>query len=81
MIILCSKATHFTISAPVSTFASVALSGILHCGAKIPKAYSTTCRARESLQLNIALLLSNVLLLYGFIMWVVMGYVSSPTKM
>jgi len=49
MIILCSKATHFTVSTAVSTYASVALSRILHFEAQIPKARSTTRRARGSL--------------------------------
>ena len=66
MIILCSKDTHFTISTPVSTFVSMSFSRILHFEAQIPKALSTTRRARDSLQLNTALLLSNVLLLYGY---------------
>jgi len=57
---------YFTISTPVSTFVSMALSRIHHFEAQIPKALSTT-RARDSLKLNIALLLSNVLLLYGYI--------------
>ena len=47
--ILCSKATHFTISTPVSTFVSMALSRILHFEAQIPKAHSTTRRARDNL--------------------------------
>jgi len=58
---------YFTISTPVSTFVSMALSRIHHFEAQIPKALSTTRRARDSLKLNIALLLSNVLLLYGYI--------------
>ena len=58
---------HFTISTPVSTFLSMALSRIPHFETQIPKALSTIRRARDSLYLNIALLLSNVLLLYGYI--------------
>ena len=46
MIILCSKDMHFTVSMPVSTLVSMALSRILHFEAQIPKALSTTCRAR-----------------------------------
>jgi hypothetical protein len=65
MIILRSKDIYFTISTPVSTFVSMALSRILHFEAQIPKTLSTTRRTRYSLQLNIALLLSNVLLLYS----------------
>jgi hypothetical protein len=45
----------------------MALSGILHFEAQFPKALSTTRRARDSLQLNTALLLSGVILLYGYI--------------
>jgi len=45
----------------------MALSRIHHFEAQIPKALSTTRRARDSLKLNIALLLSNVLQLYGYI--------------
>jgi hypothetical protein len=56
---------HLTISVPVPTFVSMALSRIPHFEAQIPKALSTTRPARDSL-LNIALLFSNVLLLYGF---------------
>jgi len=67
MIILCSKDMHFTVSTPVSTFVSVVLSRILHFEAQIPKALSTIRRARDSLQLNIALLLYNVLLLHSYI--------------
>jgi hypothetical protein len=62
---MCSKDMHFTISTPVSTFVSMALSRILQFEAQIPKAQSTTRRARDSLLLNIVLLLSNVLL-YGY---------------
>jgi len=57
---------HFTISTPLSNFVSVALSRILHFEAQIPKTLSTTRRARDSMYLNIALLLPNVLL-YGYI--------------
>jgi len=67
MPILCSKDMHFTISTPVSTLISMALSRILHFEAQIPKALSTTHRAHDSLLLNTALLLSNVLLLYRYI--------------
>jgi len=49
MIILCNKAMHFTISRPVFTSLSMALSGILHFEARIPKADSTTLRARDGL--------------------------------
>jgi hypothetical protein len=56
---------HFAISTPVSTF--VSMSRILHFEAQITKALSTTRRACDSLLVNIALLLSNVLLLYGYI--------------
>ena len=66
MIILCSKDMHFTISTPLSTFVSIALSKILLFEAQIPEALSTTRRARDSMYLNITLLLSNVLLLYGY---------------
>jgi len=66
MIILCSKDMHLTISTPVSTFISIALSKILRFEAQIPEALSTTRRARDSMYLNITLLLSNVLLLYGY---------------
>ena len=45
----------------------MAFSRILQFEAQIPKALSTIRRARDSLYLNIALLLSNVLLLYGYI--------------
>jgi len=44
----------------------MALSRILHFEAQIPKALSTTRRAHDSIYLNIALRLSNVLLLYGY---------------
>jgi hypothetical protein len=57
----------FTTSTPVSTFVSTALSRILHVEAQIPKALSATRRARDSMYLNIALLLSSVLLLCGYI--------------
>ena len=72
--VLCSKDLHFTISTPVATFVSMALSRTLHFEAQIPKAISTTRRARDSLQLNIALLMSNVLLLYDYIKDVVRSY-------
>ena len=72
---------HFTISKPVSTFVSMALSRILHFEGQILKALSTTRRARDSLQLDIALLLSNVLLLHSYNKQVVRRYTSSPTKM
>jgi len=49
MTILCSKDMHFTISTPVSTFVSVALSRILHFEVQIPEALSITRRARDSL--------------------------------
>jgi hypothetical protein len=65
--ILCSKDTHFTITMPESPFVSMAFPRILHFEARIPKALSTTRLARDSLQLNTALLLSNVLLMYGYI--------------
>jgi hypothetical protein len=45
---------YFTISMPVPTFVSMALSRILHFEAQIPRALSTTRRACDSLQLNIA---------------------------
>jgi hypothetical protein len=48
MIILCSKDMHYTISTPVSTFVSTALSRILHLEAQLPEALSTTRRARDS---------------------------------
>jgi hypothetical protein len=38
---------HFTISTPVSTVVSMALSGIFHFEAQIPKALFTTRRARD----------------------------------
>jgi len=57
---------HLTVFTPVSSVVPLVLSRILHFEAQIPKALSTT-RARESLQLNIALLLSNVLLLCVYI--------------
>ena len=44
-----SKDMHFGISTPVSTFVSMALSRILQFEAQIPKALSTTRRARDSL--------------------------------
>jgi len=63
---MCSKDMHFTISMPVSTLVSMALSRILHFEALIQEALSTTRRARDSMYLNITLLLYNVLLLYGY---------------
>ena len=39
----------FTVSTPVFTFVSMALSVILHFEAQTPKALSTTRRARDSL--------------------------------
>jgi hypothetical protein len=45
---MCSKDKHFTIFTAVSTFVSMALSIIFHFEAQIPKALSTTRRARDS---------------------------------
>jgi hypothetical protein len=68
VITLRRKDMRFAVSTTVSTFVSMALSRIPHFEAQIPKTLCTTRRARDSLQLNIALLLSNVLLLYGYML-------------